>query len=100
MSSELTTEAAQPAVTTSGRGSPRRVEGVVVSDKMLKTRVVAVTEMFKHARYGKFIKRTQKLHVHDEKNESKTGDKVLVIETRPLSATKRWRLVQVVTRAV
>jgi small subunit ribosomal protein S17 len=82
------------------RGNRKRVVGVVVSDKMAKTRVVAVTEMFKHPKYGKYIKRTQKFHTHDEKNDSKTGDKVLIVETRPLSATKRWRLMQVLERAV
>jgi small subunit ribosomal protein S17 len=82
------------------RGSRKRVVGVVISDKMAKTRVVAVTELFKHEKYGKYLKRTQKFHVHDEKNEAKPGDKVLIIETRPLSKTKRWRLMQVLERAV
>ncbi len=82
------------------RGNRKRVVGVVVSDKMAKTRVVAVTEMFKHEKYGKYIKRTQKFHTHDEKNDSKVGDKVLIVETRPLSKTKRWRLMQVLERAV
>ncbi len=82
------------------RGNRKRVVGVVVSDKMTKTRVVAVTEMFKHDKYGKYIKRTQKFHTHDEKNDSKVGDKVLIVETRPLSKTKRWRLMQVLERAV
>jgi small subunit ribosomal protein S17 len=82
------------------RGNRKRVIGVVVSDKMQKTRVVAVTEMYKHPKYGKYLKRTQKLHTHDEKNESKQGDKVLIVETRPLSRTKRWRLMQVLERAV
>lgn len=91
----MTTEA--PAAE---RGARKRVVGVVVSDKMAKTRVVAVTEMFKHPKYGKYLKRTQKFHVHDEKNEAKPGDKVLIIETRPLSKTKRWRLMQVLERAV
>ena len=88
------------ATTETERGSRKRVVGVVVSDKMTKTRVVAVTEMFKHPKYGKYLKRTQKFHVHDEKNEAKPGDKVLIIETRPLSKTKRWRLMQVLERAV
>jgi len=82
------------------RGDRKRVIGIVVSDKMTKTRVVAVTEMYKHPKYGKFVKRTQKFHTHDEKSDSKTGDKVLIIETRPLSKTKRWRLMQVLERAV
>lgn len=82
------------------RGERKRVIGVVVSDKMAKTRVVSVTEMYKHPLYGKYIKRTQKFHVHDETNGSKSGDKVLIIETRPLSKTKRWRLMKVLERAV
>jgi small subunit ribosomal protein S17 len=83
-----------------GRGNLKRVTGLVTSAKMEKTRVVAVTEFFRHAKYGKYIKRTQKFHVHDDKNDSKEGDKVVIIETRPLSKTKRWRLMQVLERAV
>ncbi|MBA2482379.1 MAG: 30S ribosomal protein S17 [Planctomycetes bacterium] len=82
------------------RGNRKRVIGVVSSDKMDKTRTVAVTELYQHPQYGKYLKRTQKFHVHDEKNDSKQGDKVLIIETRPLSKTKRWRLMQVLERAV
>lgn len=82
------------------RGNKKRVIGVVVSDKMDKTRVVSVTEHYKHPMYGKFLKRTQKFHVHDEANDSKHGDKVLITEARPLSKTKRWRLTQVLERAV
>ncbi len=82
------------------RGNRKRVIGVVASAKMQKTRVVAVTELFRHAKYGKYVKRTQNFHVHDVKNDSKEGDKVLIVETRPLSKTKRWRLMQVLERAV
>lgn len=82
------------------RGNRKRVIGIVSSAKMDKTRVVAVTELYRHPKYGKFIKRTQKFHVHDEANSAKEGDTVLIIETRPLSATKRWRLMQVIERAV
>ena len=89
--------AAAPAADRSLR---KRVIGVVTSDKMQKTRTVTVTEFFRHARYGKYLKRTLKFHVHDEKNESKAGDKVMIVETRPLSATKRWRLMKVLERAV
>lgn len=85
---------------TDDRGDRKRVIGVVVSDKMLKTRVVSVTEHYQHPVYGKYLKRTLKFHIHDEKNESKTGDKVLIVETRPLSKTKRWRLMKVLERAV
>ena len=82
------------------RGIHKRVIGVVTSDKMQKTRTVSVTEQYRHEKYGKYVKRTLKFHVHDEKNESKAGDKVMIIETRPLSATKRWRLMKVLERAV
>ena len=82
------------------RGDRKRVIGVVSSDKMDKTRVVAVTELRKHPLYGKYVKSTLKFHVHDEKNEAKAGDKVLIVETRPLSKTKRWRLMKVLERAV
>ena len=73
--------------------------GRVVSDKMDKTAVVAIEEHVKHAKYGKVIKRTVKIHVHDEKNECGVGDKVMVMETRPLSKTKRWRLVEIIEKA-
>ncbi len=86
--------------TDTDRGNRKRVIGTVSSAKMDKTRVVAVTELQRHPLYGKYMKRTQKFHVHDEKNEAKEGDKVLIIETRPLSKTKRWRLMQVLERAV
>ena len=73
--------------------------GMVVSDKMDKTAVVAILDNVKHPMYGKVIKRTVKIHVHDEKNECGVGDKVMVMETRPLSKTKRWRLVKIVEKA-
>jgi small subunit ribosomal protein S17 len=73
--------------------------GKVVSDKMNKTIVVAIEDNIKHPKYGKIIKRTTKIHVHDEKNECGVGDKVLVMETRPYSATKRWRLVNIIEKA-
>ena len=82
------------------RVNPRKVrEGIVVSDKMNSTLVVAVNERVSHPRYGKTVQRTKKLYVHDEKNEAKIGDKVRVQETRPLSKLKRWRLTEVVERA-
>ena len=87
-------------ISVDNRGDRKRVIGVVVSDKMLKTRVVEVTEHYRHPMYGKYLKRTQKFHAHDEKNEAKTGDKVLIVETRPLSRLKRWRLAKVIERAV
>ena len=73
--------------------------GIVVSDKMDKTVVVAVTDYVKHKLYNKFIKRTVKFKAHDEKNECGVGDKVLIMETRPLSKEKRWRLVQIIEKA-
>jgi small subunit ribosomal protein S17 len=74
-------------------------EGVVVSDKMDKTVVVAVEDRVKHALYGKVMRRTSKLKAHDEQNDCSVGDRVLVMETRPLSATKRWRVVEILERA-
>ena len=79
--------------------SRRKVrEGLVVSDKMDKTVVVTVEDRVKHALYGKVLRRTSKLKAHDEQNDAKEGDTVEIMETRPLSKTKRWRLVRVVER--
>ncbi len=72
--------------------------GVVVSNKMDKTIVVAAEFKEKHPIYGKFVSKTKKYHAHDEKNECQKGDKVLIMETRPLSKTKRWRVVEIVER--
>ena len=78
----------------------RRVEvGVVTSDKMNKTRRVEIPRLVKHPRYGKYIRRRTICHIHDEANESRLGDTVEIMETRPLSKTKHWRLVRVVTKA-
>ena len=73
--------------------------GVVSSDKMDKTITVAVERKVKHPIYGKFVKKTTKFHAHDEKNEAKPGDVVRIMETRPLSKTKRWRLVEIIEKA-
>ncbi|MBM3443528.1 MAG: 30S ribosomal protein S17 [Bacteroidetes bacterium] len=73
--------------------------GVVRSDKMDKTITVAVERKVKHQIYGKFVKKTTKFHAHDEKNEAKPGDVVRIMETRPLSKTKRWLLVEIVEKA-
>ena len=73
--------------------------GKVVSDKMDKTIVVAIETSVKHPLYKKIVKRTYKLKAHDEKNECKVGDKVKVMETRPLSKEKRWRLVEIIEKA-
>jgi small subunit ribosomal protein S17 len=72
--------------------------GVVTSNKMDKTVTVAVERKVKHPIYGKFVKKTTKFHAHDEKNECSIGDVVKIMETRPLSKTKRWRLVEVVEK--
>ena len=86
--------------TQSAERNRRKVrEGLVVSDKMDKTVVVAVEDRVKHALYGKVMRRTSKLKAHDEQNACGIGDRVLIMETRPLSATKRWRVVQVLERA-
>ena len=73
--------------------------GKVVSDKMDKTIVVAIEDNVRHPKYGKIMKKTVKIHAHDEKNECGIGDTVKVMETRPLSATKRWRLVEIIEKA-
>ena len=73
--------------------------GKVVSTKMDKTIVVAIEDNVRHPKYGKILKRTAKIHAHDEQNACTVGDKVSVMETRPLSATKRWRLVEIIEKA-
>lgn len=73
--------------------------GVVTSDKMDKTIVVAVQRKVKHPLYGKFVKKTTKFHAHDETNQCGIGDTVKIMETRPLSKSKRWRLVEVIEKA-
>lgn len=73
--------------------------GVVVSDKMEKSIVVMVERKERHPKYGKFVKKSSKFHAHDEKNECNIGDKVLIAETRPLSKTKCWRLVEILEKA-
>jgi len=74
-------------------------EGVVVSDKMTKTRVVLIERVYRHPRYQRVVTRSKKLKAHDEANESKLGDRVLIEETRPLSKDKRWRIRQVLGRS-
>ena len=81
------------------RGRRKVREGLVVSDKMDKTIVVSVEDRVKHALYGKVLRRNSKLKVHDEQNDCGVGDRVLIMETRPLSATKRWRLVEILEKA-
>jgi len=84
---------------TASRGARKVREGVVVSNKMDKTAVVAVIERVRHPRYAKFVQRTKRLYVHDEANDVRPGDRVRVMETRPLSKLKRWRIVEVLERA-
>jgi small subunit ribosomal protein S17 len=86
-------------MTTSERTQRRTAVGVVTSDKMNKTRRVEVSRLVKHPRYGKYIRQRTVCHVHDENNDSHQGDTVEIMETRPLSKTKCWRLVRVVTRS-
>jgi small subunit ribosomal protein S17 len=83
----------------SARNTRKTREGLVVSDKMDKTVVVTVEDRVKHALYGKVLRRTSKLKAHDENNDCGIGDRVLIMETRPLSATKRWRVVEILERA-
>ncbi|MGN0029595.1 MAG: 30S ribosomal protein S17 [Marinilabiliaceae bacterium] len=73
--------------------------GVVVSDKMQKSIVVAIKDREQHPLYGKFVKKTKKFHAHDENNDAHVGDTVRIMETRPLSKSKRWRLVEIVEKA-
>lgn len=82
------------------RGKRKVKTGVVIQDKMNKTRVVEVRRVFSHPLYSKVISRSKKLYVHDEKNQSHEGDKVKIMETRPLSKLKRWRLLDIVEKAV
>ena len=90
MSEEITTEA---------RSARKVLQGVVVSDKMDKTIVVLVEDRVKHPLYGKVMTKSSRLKAHDENNEAGIGDRVRVMETRPLSAQKRWRLVEIIERA-
>jgi small subunit ribosomal protein S17 len=82
------------------RPNPRKVrEGLVVSDKMASTVVVAVIERVRHPRYGKTVQRTKRLYVHDAEGSARVGDRVRVVETRPLSKLKHWRLTEIMERA-
>src|ERR1700730_14421986 len=93
--------AADTTATTTGeaRKQRRTLVGVVTRDKMKKTRRVEIQRLVKHPRYSKYIKRRTVCYVHDEKDETRTGDTVEIMETRPLSKTKNWRLVRVVKKA-
>jgi small subunit ribosomal protein S17 len=85
--------------TTTQRGFRKTREGYVISDKMNKTVTVEVEDRVQHPLYGKTIRRTKKVKAHDEANSAGVGDRVLLMETRPLSATKRWRVVQIIEKA-
>ncbi len=87
------------AKTDADRGRRKVLQGYVVSDKMDKTVVVAVEDRVKHKLYGKVLRQTTRLKAHDEENAAAVGDRVIVMETRPLSATKRWRLVEILEKA-
>jgi small subunit ribosomal protein S17 len=82
------------------RPNPRKTrEGLVVSAKMEKTLVVAVVEHVRHRRYGKTLQKTRRFYAHDETNDAREGDRVRIAETRPVSRSKRWRLIEVLERA-
>jgi small subunit ribosomal protein S17 len=93
------TETTVSSDTEESRGYRKVREGYVVSDKMDKTVVVAVEDRVKHPKYGKVLRRTKKYKAHDEKNACGVGDRVLLMETRPLSATKRWRVAEILEKA-
>ena len=90
---------AKPVAEPVARAARKVREGVVVSDKMDKTVVVSIEQRVKHPLYGKVMTRNERLKAHDEANEAGVGDRVRVMETRPLSATKRWRVVEIVEKA-
>jgi small subunit ribosomal protein S17 len=91
--------AKREATQATDRNSRKTRIGKVVSDKMMKTVVVSIERRVQHPVYGKMVRRTTKLKAHDEQNEAKTGDTVRIMETRPLSKDKRWRVVEIIERA-
>jgi small subunit ribosomal protein S17 len=92
-------ELAKKESETIDRNARKTRVGKVVSDKMMKTVVVSIERRVQHPVYGKMVRRTTKLKAHDEQNEAKTGDTVRIMETRPLSKDKRWRVVEIIERA-
>ena len=99
MPEEISTAAAAPEA--AAERTRRKVrEGVVVSNKMDKTAVIAVIERVRHPKYGKFMMQTKKLYAHDEANDANIGDKVRLMETRPTSKSKRWRITEILERAM
>ena len=97
--SEDTTTAETTDESVDTRNARKVREGIVTSTSMDKTIVVTVTDRVRHAKYNKFVLRSKKLYAHDETNDAGVGDRVRVMETRPLSKNKRWRLVEIVERA-
>jgi small subunit ribosomal protein S17 len=93
------TETSTSVVDEEARAARKVIQGLVVSDKMNKTVVVAVEDRVQHPLYKKTLRRTNKLKAHDEQNACGVGDRVLLMETRPLSATKRWRVVEILEKA-
>jgi small subunit ribosomal protein S17 len=99
MSTDATDATAVDTAADEQRGYRKVREGLVVSDKMDKTVVVLVEDRVKHPKYGKVLRRTKKYKAHDEQNACGVGDRVLLMETRPLSATKRWRVSEILEKA-
>ena len=99
MAGETVVAGAAKAVEADQRTSRRTEEGIVLSDVRQKTITVEIKRLVKHARYGKYLFQSTNLHAHDEKNEAKKGDRVVIVETRPLSKQKRWRLVKIIEHA-
>ncbi|MGM7671310.1 30S ribosomal protein S17 [Microbacterium sp. A93] len=99
MNDDATAAAAAGTAGETERNDRKSVRGIVVSDKMDKTIVVQVQDLKKHALYGKVLRTSKKLKAHDEENSAGIGDRVVLSETRPVSATKRWRLVEITERA-
>jgi len=94
-----TTAKSDTPATKSARGLRKTQEGVIVSSKMNKTIVVAVVRQVRHAAYGKFVRRTKKFYAHDESNQGSVGDRVRIVETRPLSKLKCWKLESILRKA-
>ena len=84
---------------TDTRNRRKSIRGVVVSDRMEKTRVISVERVFRHATYGKTVRRSSKFYAHDEANESRSGDLVEIVSTRPMSRLKRWRVARILQKA-
>src|SRR3954470_11227957 len=99
MTEQTVSTKSDDSASAAARGFRKTREGYVVSDKMNKTVTVEVEDRVQHPRYGKTIRRTTKVKAHDEANSAGVGDRVLLMETRPLSATKRWRVVQILEKA-